>query len=362
MKNKLAWIILLFTILFTACNTTNKEGIPFNSDKIYYQGRIDFNSDTAATFYWSGTSATIRFKGSEVFATLADERGINFYNIIIDGKFDHILNLDKEKQEYQLAGGVSDSIHELQIFRRAQYTEGKTWFYGFRTGENTQILDAPPTPERKIIVYGNSITAGHGIDDPTGRDRSDSTFTNNYKSYAAITARNLNAQYSCICRSGIGIMISWFPEIMPEVYNRLDPTDENNLWDFQNYQPDVVVVNLFQNDSWLVNHTRHAEFKHRFGDTPPTEDFIVASYKNFISKLRDAYPNANIICALGNMDATREGSEWPGYIQEAVDQMNDPKIDTHFMPFKKTGRHPSAEEQMTMANSLTQKINDVMKW
>ena len=43
-------------------------------------------------------------------------------------------------------------------------------------------------------------------------------------------------------------MVSWFPLIMPEMYDRLTPTEASSKWDFSSYQPDVVVVNLFQND------------------------------------------------------------------------------------------------------------------
>ena len=60
-------------------------------------------------------------------------------------------------------------------------------------------------------------------------------YENNYDAYAAITARHFNAQYHCTSKSGIGIMVSWFPLIMPEMYNRLDPTDSTSKWDFSKY-------------------------------------------------------------------------------------------------------------------------------
>ena len=46
--------------------------------------------------------------------------------------------------------------------------------------------------------------------------------------------------------------VSWDSLIMPEIYDRLVPTDSKSKWDFSLYRPDIVVVNLFQNDSWLV--------------------------------------------------------------------------------------------------------------
>ena len=51
--------------------------------------------------------------------------------------------------------------------------------------------------------------------------------------------------------------VSWDPLIMPEIYDRLVPTDSTSKWDFSLYRPDIVVVNLFQNDSWLVHLSDH---------------------------------------------------------------------------------------------------------
>ena len=196
--------------------------------------------------------------------------------------------------------------------------------------DNTVILPSPPAPKRKIEFYGNSITCGYAMEDSSGRDSWFGYFENNYLSYAAITARHFNAQYSCISKSGIGIMVSWFPLIMSEMYDRLDPTDSTSKWDFTKYTPDIVVINLFQNDSWIVNMPNNEQFKYRFGTKAPDKDFIIKSYKDFVASIRNKYPEAYIICTLGNMDATKEGSPWPGYVQKAVDQLKDSKIYTHF--------------------------------
>ena len=151
-------------------------------------------------------------------------------------------------------------------------------------------------------------------------------------------------------------MVSWFPLIMPEMYNRLIPDDPESSWDFSKFTPDIVVVNLFQNDSWIVNMTDHSEFKHRFGATAPDEEFIIKSYRDFISTLRAQYPKARIICMLGNMDITSEKSLWPGYVKQAVEQLNDKNIQTLFVPYKGTPGHPRIEEQQIMADKLIEFI------
>lgn len=69
---------------------------------------------------------------------------------------------------------------------------------------------------------------------------------------------------------------------MLEIYDRLDPEAPNSKWDFSLFEPDIVVVNLLQNDSWLVNMPEFDEFKIRFGNgPPPDEKYIINAYKQF---------------------------------------------------------------------------------
>jgi hypothetical protein len=43
---------------------------------------------------------------------------------------------------------------------------------------------------------------------------------------------------------------------MPEMYDRLIPENPNSQRDFSLYNPNIVVINLFQNDPWLVQNAR----------------------------------------------------------------------------------------------------------
>ncbi|WP_163397628.1 SGNH/GDSL hydrolase family protein [Flavobacterium fluviatile] len=326
-------------------------------------GRVKIAQDSAC-FYWPGTSATIHFKGTGISTTLKSNNDIGYFYAIIDNDAEHAFKFksDHSKTTISLASGLSSGNHTLQLYKLSNNTS-ENIFYGFQIDGKAKINTPEKPLKRKIEFYGNSITAGHGID--LGADGIDSgkpeTF-NNYYTYAALTARHFNAQYSSISRSGIGIMVSWFPEIMPEIYDRLNPMDSNSQWDFAQYTPDIVVINLFQNDSWIVNLPNHEQFISRFGTTKPTDDFIISAYQNFVSSIRKKYPNASIICALGNMDATKEGSKWPGYIQKAVERMHDSKIYSVAFPYKNTGNHPTKEEQQLMANDLIAFIEKNIKW
>ncbi len=316
----------------------------------------------AAELSWPGTSATILIKGTNISVILKDADTANYYNVIIDDSIVSKIHTDTTKHRYVLASGLKKGKHKVELFKRTEWDKGKTFFYGFETSRNTKPLQPDNPPKRKIEFYGNSITCGYAMEDSSSNDSPHGYFENNYLSYAAITARHFNAQYYCTSKSGIGIMVSWFPLIMPEMYDRLDPLDSSSKWDFTKFTPDIVVINLFQNDSWIVKMPEHPQFKNRFGDKAPDENFIISSYKHFVESIRNKYPDASIICALGNMDATKVGSPWPGYVQKAVDQIHDAKINTLFFENKNTPGHPKVAEQKVMADSLIEFIDKNISW
>jgi hypothetical protein len=286
---------------------------------------------------------------------LKDEFGKNYFNVVIDRDSLRYIKLDTLKQYYTLASGLGNGEHTVELIKRNEWDRGKTWFYEMEvTGE---VLNLPPKNKRVMEFYGNSITAGYAIENYTGGDSPDSIYTNNYNTYAAITARHYNADLYCTVKSGIGIMVSWFPLIMPEMYDRLDPTDSLSKWNFNKVTPDIVVVNLFQNDSWIIEKPEHPSFAQRFGKKRPDEKTIIRSYKAFIEKIRKAYPKTPFVCALGSMDATRAGSPWPGYVRQAVGELHDNNIYVHFFAHTGKGGHPRKEDNLKMAESLIRFID-----
>jgi len=322
------WLCLLISLL--SCKSSPSDqilNIGYDHPSIMYQGRIGVNPDkNASEIYWSGSSIKINFN--------------------ID-----LVKLKKGKHKYILAENLSNQKHFIELSKRNEWTYGTTLFHSFLL--EGDILPADPDKKLFIEFYGDSITTGHGNEDTTGDDKPTGDVTNNYNTYAAMTARNFDAQYTCIARGGIGIMVSWFNMIMPEMYDLLNPNDTSSKWDFSKKQPDIVVINLFQNDSWIVNHPDHKEYKRRFGEQGPTTEKIVQSYKGFVEKIRTQYPNSKIVCLLGNMDITKEGSKWPSYVTSAITKLKDKNVFTCFIPFKNSKGHPSVTEHQIIAQKLS---------
>ncbi|NOW95163.1 SGNH/GDSL hydrolase family protein [Mucilaginibacter sp. SG564] len=355
--------VVLFLIFAIGLSCADAQIAVFKSKDphIRYTGRINM-TDGAAELYWTGSSVKINFSGTGASVLLRDERGENYFTVIVDGKVANTIHLDSTKRVYTLVEGLPAGAHSVELFKRTEWEMGKTTFYQFILAKEATVLPAPPAKKHRIEFFGNSITCGYAVEDTTGQDRGSAPYENGYISYAAITARHFDADYVCTAKSGIGVMVSWFPLIMPEMYNRLNPKDPTSLWDFSKYTPELVVINLFQNDSWIVQQPNNQQFKERFGAKAPESDQIIKAYREFVKNIRKKYPKAQIICALGSMDATKAGSPWPGYIEKAVASLNDKAIYTHFFPFKNTPGHPSAKEQQVMADDLISFIDKQVKW
>jgi hypothetical protein len=354
---------LLILLLLCAGLTSGAQTVVLKSHDphIKYMGRTHM-IDEAAEISWSGSSASINFNGPTVRVTLKDEHGENFFNVVIDGKVVSVLHPDSVQKEYTLASGLPAGNHSLELFKRTEWTMGKTWLYQFAMDKGSLTLAPPPVSKHKMEFFGNSITCAYAVIDSTGQDRGTAPYENAWLSYATLTAQHYNADFNLTARSGIGILVSWFPQIMPEMYDRLDPTDSESKWDFSKYAPDVVVINLFQNDAWITKLPQNEQFKARFGDKAPTDDQIIKAYKDFVKTIRDKYRKAQIICVLGSMDATKEGSPWPGYVEKAVAQIGDKNIYTHFFPYKNTPGHPNVKEQQAMADDLIAFMDQHIKW
>ncbi|RNI32462.1 electron transporter RnfD [Rufibacter immobilis] len=364
MRQRLFFSVFAFLFVFSAsrCTSPKQLLVQPQHDQVMYMGRVGKPSAQTAELYWSGTSVKLNFEGTGVQARLKDDTGNSYYNVILDGDTVSVIRPDTAAKLFTLGSQLKPGKHTVELFKRTEWDKGTTTFYGFELPQGAKVLPASAKPKRSIEFYGNSITAGYAVHDYSGKDSWEGLNTDNYVSYAALTARYFNADYTCVCKSGIGITVSWGPIIMPEIYDRLNPSDASSRWDFTQKQPDVVVINLFQNDSWLVNRPEHEQFKRRFGTEKPTEQDLVTAYQNFVKGIRAKYPQAHIIAALGNMDITRAGSPWPGYVEKAVAGLQDKKIHTLFAPYKNTPGHPRREEQQAMAQLLIGFIEKNIEW
>jgi hypothetical protein len=335
--------------------------IPPDDKHLQFTGRVDVGDPRAPVISWPETAIAGNFTGASLAVTLDDEKGKNYFNVFLDGAGSAplILQAAQGSKTYVLATGLAPGRHSFLITKRTEGEEGATVLRGFELADGGAMLAPPPRPKRRIEFFGDSITSGMGDEAPmngaddVGRDK------NSHLSYAALTARRLNAELHMTSQSGIGVMISWFPFTMPDFYDQLSAVGNNDThWDFARWTPDVVVINLLQNDNWLIGRDHKLQ-------PEPDEAQRIAAYQAFVARIRTLYPKATIVCALGSMDATRPGSPWPGYVRAAVDHLRaagDRRIDTIFFDYTGYGQHPRLKHHEDNADKLTAFIRKKMGW
>lgn len=306
---------------------------------------------------WSGSYVVGRFKGTGVSARIKDE-GFNLFQVVVDGEVKKVLRTDKVKGEtlYQLAEGLPDAVHDVALHRRAEAKVGEAVFYGFEP-MGGKMLPPPPPPERRIETIGDSITTGFGNEGPGAACGYVNSEQNEYATYGAIAARNLAADHTTIAWSGKTLheMREYFDKSLPQ-------RPDSPRWDFAQYQPQVVVVNLGTNN---------------FANIDPGEARFVRLYHELVQVVRAAYPKAFIVCALGSMlsdvypETRKNLTQARKYMKVAVAKLKesgDTNLD--FLEFPEQnhadglgcGFHPSLKTHKLMGDRLTAFIKEHMGW
>jgi hypothetical protein len=283
-------LIILLLICTTVCFAGSVVTIPANDQAIEFTGRIDFTNPQAPKFSYSGVSIRACFSGTSIAAIMDDDTGQNYYNIILDGKMLDTLRIGVGKKTYNLAQGLENSVHEIEIFKRTEQMFGKTQFFGFVVDGGTTLSAIVHKRDKLIEFIGNSITCGYGNEGVNGGVFGPTT-ENHYLTYAAITSRNFNARHLAVCKSGIGIYRNYDgpaagnTDCMTNYYTRTFLYDENPKYSFAE-KPDLVCIDLGTND-FSTSGCDSAKF--------------VTNYLRLIDTIQTKYSMPDIVCLLGPM-------------------------------------------------------------
>jgi hypothetical protein len=220
----------------------------------------------------------------------------NYFESVVDGQAKKVQYAGGDLT-LALATGLAAGEHEVRLSRITEAFFQPVQFLGFSFGSGA-LLAPPPAPSRRIEVVGDSITAGYGNEGTSSSCSFSADTENHYLTYEAISARDLGADLVTIAWSGIGMYRNSGGDTasprMPERYLLTMPDFPNTAWNFANYVPHGVVINLGTND---------------FSTGDPGQPFVDA-YVGFVTDMRGRYPNALIYLAtspmLGDPDHTTQ--------------------------------------------------------
>jgi lysophospholipase L1-like esterase len=321
---------------------------------VRFVGRFDLSDAEHPRFAWSASAIQTRFVGKSLHVHLKGT-GFDELQVVVDGAPAGVISMIPTREDYEVVAGLGAGPHELVLSKRTEARTGEVQFLGF---EPAAVL-APPAhgPARRVELVGDSITAGYGAEGvgPTCSGNL-AALQNEYLSYGAIASRSVGAEHVTLAWSGRTT------EEMNDLYDRTLPARPTSRWDFTKWTPDAVVINLGTND---------------FNRGDPGPNAFTRPYLAFVQRVRETYPRAFIVCALGPMltdsypPGARALTRARGYITQVVNQLRasgDARVSFLEFPSQDFANglgcdyHPSLKTHRMMGDQLAGALRAQLRW
>lgn len=312
------------------------------TDKVKLLGRTHMLNDTL-WFSFSGTGVEFNFRGKRCSFVLCSDSIYNeeTHQARFAVYVNDVLVADDvmDCAEKEVCAIKNDEDTEA-VIRLVKLSESSDSTMGIKDIVCEEGASMSPTESKdlKIEFIGDSITCGYGVDG-TLEDVYSTHNENVTKAYAYLTAQSLHADYSMVSFSGHGI-ISGYTDNGEKVSHQLVPTYYTKLgnsygvfadniapkdieWDFSEFQPDIVVINLGTNDTSYArdNEERCMEY--------------VLEYCKFLGTVREKNPKAAILCVLGLM-----GQELCDCVEETVRRFKEETGEKSIYALKLSAQSP----------------------
>jgi lysophospholipase L1-like esterase len=338
---------------------------------IAYTGRVDCSTKEAVGFAHAGAAVRLRFTGKALDFSYRDHgnetpTGTNYFMVSVDQRAPFPVKLSPKQERYAVVRNLPEGDHVVEMFKRTESGQlgqpgvGRGEFLGFRVDQGSELLPLPPRAHR-IEFIGDSITCGYGTELTTTEPQKHHYSSRNssaYASWAAVTARRLDADLMLVAYSGRGVSRNYQSvpgDLLPALYPKTLPDDPKSpLWNFAAFTPEVVVINLGTND---------------FSPGGVDRERFRKAYAAFLETLRGHYPDATLILAVGPMMSDYyppNESAWTniqadvGALVEARRTAGDHDVHVLVLPTQ-TGPfgedwHPTVMQQASMASRAVELI------
>ncbi|MHB1452607.1 MAG: SGNH/GDSL hydrolase family protein [Saccharofermentanales bacterium] len=336
---------------FTASEPESITGnISLISDDIILHGRI-LRIESQIGIDWSCSGIELLVKGGnvEVRMDAVDTDNVNCTHIavFINGFRTQKIRLQTGNIKYLVAYALPDNkVTSVKLLKLNEVSTSRFTVTGIHITGVLQSGTAQKT--RKIEFVGDSITTGYGNlctspNDPFWSETQDGTLA-----YPGIVADELDAKYNVVAAGGNGVYVA--PKLSYKYLRSSSAGDFQAMWDFRQFKPDVIVINLGTND--IAQETTQANL-----DT---------AIKEFLTMVRTNNPEARIIWAYGLM--FNFNSAW---IRNPVEDFarTDAKVSYFQLPLQNVERdetgtsgHPNTVSHQIAADSLVSYIRSLTGW
>lgn len=214
-------------------------------------GRFDQSASGQAKFTWPGSGIEFRFEGTKASIHIASPNPVRFL-VSVDGKTQELWT-QAGSHSYPLAANLTKGTHTVRVTRVNESTAGVTSFTSDPQVDGNLL--SVQAPQKRLLVIGDSITAGYGVEGKDQHCHYTLDTSNQQLTYAALAANALGADLHAIAWSGIGAWRAYGektptqPTILTR-YPRALADDANSIWNTAQYIPDAILINIGTNDYW----------------------------------------------------------------------------------------------------------------
>ena len=162
----------------------------------------------------SGSAVEFDVTGTSVEITLAGDGSVNSedaykprYAVILDGEVIKDSLMSKSSETIKVFESKSSKKATVKVILLSEGAMGAVGVSNISvTSEYTNPIKPVPKKELSIEFIGDSITCAYGVEGKSSSESFKTSTENFMKSYAYLTAKQLNADYSAVSYSGHGII------------------------------------------------------------------------------------------------------------------------------------------------------------
>lgn len=264
---------------------------------------------------WPGTGFWLEFQGTGVVATLETfsvpgSAGVDRYAVRVDLGPPVQLEAPTGEHELVLATGLAPGRHVIEVLKTTEALVGTGALYALTLEPGGRLRNPHPGPPRRIEVIGGMVACGYGVG--VAEDTPPSGFSPALQDYLLawpyLVGERLNAQVQTLCYSGRGLLQGHDgsdTDQLPTLWRRTLPHEPDAQWDFGRYQPDVVVIQLGDQDLALGR--------------PPRRVYR-ATLDRWLQEIRGHYPDAWLLLTVSPTVTEHwpEGGWGPAWLDESV--------------------------------------------
>ena len=351
-------IIFLFLLSFTISKEQDCKEMEItpNSENVKFIGRFYIKdkviwlvlSGSAIEFYLIGKSAEINIVGDGNGIYLSEDQRAR-YAIYIDDKQLIDTTIGELEKTIELFKNSEEKKIKVRIILLSEGSHGAIGIKSININTCSEKAIKPSEYKDLRIEYiGDSITCAWGIESASEADPFKTTTQNFELTYAFLSAKELDADYSGVCYSGSGV--AGGGNQMPKVYTKTNAfTSYSEEWDFDKFPNDIIVINLGTNDMAYAAESKHDEY--------------IQEYTNFLGLIREKNPDAYIICTLGMMGCE---TLFP-LIEKAITLFGDKKVSGFLLPAQKaedgigSQYHPNKITHAKAGKIVAEKIQEILE-